>query len=392
MKLPEFIPALWLAAIALSGCERDKAPPVAAPGPPQVVVITVERRDVPIVREWIGSLDGSANVEVRARVQGYVQQVGFREGTMVKTGDLLLRIDPRPMEAALAQAKAELGQAVASQKKADLDEQRQAQLFSRKVNSQQDYDNAVQANLAAKATVEAVRAAVQQAQLNLSFAAITSPIDGIVGRTDFTVGDFVAAGGTGVPITTVSTVDPIKLVFSVSEKDYLEAAERISAMLARPLDQRPAIAELIRADGKVHPQKGRFLAADRAVDVKTGTIRISGLFPNPGNLLRPGQYARVRFQVEERAGVVLIPQRAVQELQGKNFVWVVDDANKVSQRSITVGPRLGSDWLIEEGLKPGERVVVEGLQKVRQGAPVQPSAASPATAAAGAASAKTLEE
>ena len=377
--------------MALTGCEQQKVPPLAAPGAPQVVVLTVERRDVPIVREWIGSLDGSANVDVRARVQGYVQQVAFKEGTLVKAGDLLLRIDPRPLEAALAQAKAELAQAVASQKKADLDEQRQAQLFSKKINSQQDYDNAVQANLAAKAAVEAGRAAVQQAELNLGFATITSPIDGIVGRTDFTTGDFVAAGGTGTPVTTVSTVDPIKFVFSVSEKDYLEAAERISAMLAKPLDQRPAVAELIRADGKVHPQKGRFLAADRAVDVKTGTIRISGLFPNPGNLLRPGQYGRVRFQVEERAGAVLIPQRAVQELQGKNFVWVVDDANKVSQRSVTVGPRLGSDWLIEQGLSPGERVVVEGLQKVRQGAPVQPSAAPPMTAAAGAA-AKTLEE
>jgi membrane fusion protein, multidrug efflux system len=392
MKLPRFLPALGVAAIALTGCERQKAPPLAAAAPPQVVVATVERRDAPIVREWIGSLDGSANVDVRARVQGYVQEEAFKEGTRVKAGDLLLRIDPRPLEAALAQAKAELAQAVASQQKAELDQQRQAQLFSKKINSQQDYDNAVQANLAAKATVEAGRAAVRQADLNLSFATITSPIDGIVGRTDFTVGDFVAAGGTGAPVTTVSTVDPIKLVFSVSEKDYLEAGERIAALLAKPLDQRPATAELIRADGKVHPQKGRFLAADRAVDAKTGTIRISMLFPNPGNLLRPGQYARVRLQVAERTGVVLIPQRAVQEVQGKNFVWVVDDANKVSQRGVTVGPRLGSDWLIEEGLKPGERIVVEGLQKVRQGAPVQPAAASPVTAAAGAAAAKSFQD
>lgn len=391
MKLPKFFPPLWVVAIALIGCERQKAPPQALAAP-QVVVATVERRDVPIIREWIGSLDGSANVEVRARVQGYVQEIAFHEGTIVKTGDLLLRLDPRPLEAALAQAKAEHAKALAAQKKADLDEQRQAQLFSRKVNSQQDYDNAVQANLAAKAEVQADAAAVKQAELNLSYATITSPIEGIVGRTDFTIGDLVGAGGAGTPVTTISTVDPIKLVFSVSEKDYLEASERISAMLATPLEQRPANTELIRADGKVNPQKGRFLAADRAVDVKTGTIRISAIFPNPGNLLRPGQYARVRLQVAERVGAVLIPQRAVQELQGKNFVWVVDDANKVSQRSITVGPRLGSDWLIEEGLNPGERIVVEGLQKVRQGAPVQPSAAPPMTAAAGAAAAKSLQE
>jgi membrane fusion protein, multidrug efflux system len=213
--------------------------------------------------------------------------------------------------------------------------------------------------------------------LNLTFATITSPIDGIVGRTDFNVGDFVAAGSGGTPVTTVSTVDPIKLVFSVSEKDYLEAADRITASLGKPLDQREATGELIRADGKLHPYKGRFLAADREVDAKTGTIRISAIFPNPGNILRPGQYAKVRINVEKRPGVIIIAQRAVQELQGKNFVWVVDNANKVSQRQVTVGSRFGSDWIIEDGLKPGEHIVVEGLQKVREGALVQPSTAAP---------------
>jgi membrane fusion protein, multidrug efflux system len=232
-------------------------------------------------------------------------------------------------------------------------------------------------DLAAKATVEAARAALDQAQLNLDFATINSPLTGIVGRTDLSVGDYVAAGSSGAPVTTVSTVDPIKLVFSVSEKDYLEFADRIAAMLAKPLDQRDATGELIRADGKVPPYKGRFLAADREVDAKTGTIRISAIFPNPGNILRPGQYARIRIKIEERTGAVLIPQRAVLELQGRNFVWLVDDTNKVSQRKVTVGPHFGSDWLIEDGLKPGERVVIEGLQKVREGATVQPSAALP---------------
>jgi membrane fusion protein (multidrug efflux system) len=277
------------------------------------------------------------------------------------------------------QEEADLAQATATQEKTQLDEQRQNQLLARNVNSQQDYDNAVKANLGAKAAVEAARAALEQAKLNLDFATITSPIAGIVGHTDFSVGDFVAAGSAGTPVTTVSTVDPIKIVFAVSEKEYLAAAERLTAMLAQPLDQREAIGELIRADGKVHPYKGRFLAADRQVDPKTGTIRISALFPNPGNILRPGQYAKVRFKVQDRTGALLIPQRAVQELQGKNFVWVVDDANKVSQRGVTVGQRIGSDWVIEEGLKPGERIVVEGLQKVREGAPVQPLPAPPAS-------------
>jgi RND family efflux transporter MFP subunit len=368
-----------VAALILSGCKQEKAPPLSSAGSPQVVVAAVEQRDVPIVREWIGQLDGSENVDIRARVSGYIQEISFKEGTVVKAGDLLLRIDPRPLEAAVAQEEADLAQATATQEKTQLDEQRQKQLFDKNITSQQDYDNAVKANLGSKAGVEAARAALDQAKLNLAFATITSPIAGIVGHTDFSVGDFVAAGSAGTPVTTVSTVDPIKIVFALSEKEYLTAAERLAAMLEQPLDQREAIGELIRADGKVHPYKGRFLAADRQVDPKTGTIRISALFPNPGNILRPGQYAKARFKVQDRTGALLIPQRAVQELQGRNFVWVVDDANKVSQRGVTVGQRIGSDWVIEEGLKPGERIVVEGLQKVREGAPIQPLPAPPAS-------------
>ena len=369
--------SLAAVALALVGCNQQKAPSPTALNPPQVVVATVEQRDVPIMREWIGQLDGSQNVDIRARVQGYIQEIAFKEGTVVKAGDLLIRIDPRPLEAAVAQAKAELAQATASQNKAQLDENRQTQLLQRQISSQQDYDNAVQANLGAKAAVEAAKAALQQAELNLDFATITSPIDGIVGRTDFSVGDFVPAGGSGTPVTTVSTVDPIKLVFALSEKEYLSAADRITAMLAKPFGERAANLELIRADGRVHPYKGRFLAADRQVDPKTGTIRISALFPNPGNILRPGQYARVRIKIEDRPGAIVIPQRAVQELQGRNFVWVVDETNKVAQRGVSVGPRIGSDWVIEDGLKPGERIVVEGLQKVREGALVQPVTAEP---------------
>ena len=368
-----------VATLIFSGCKQEKAPPSSAAGPPQVVVAAVEQRDVPIVREWIGQLDGSENVDLRARVHGYIQEIAFKEGTVVKPGDLLLRIDPRPFEAAVAQEEADLAQATATQEKTQLDEERQNQLFARKVNSQQDYDNAVKANLGAKAGVEAARAALEQAKLNLAYATITSPIAGIVGHTDFSVGDYVAAGSAGSPVTTVSTVDPIKIVFALSEKEYLAAAERLTAMLAQPLEERETIGELIRADGKVHPYKGRFLAADRQVDPKTGTIRISAIFPNPGNILRPGQYAKARFKVQDRTGALLIPQRAVQELQGKNFVWVVDDANKVSQRGVTVGQRFGSDWVIEEGLKPGDRILVEGLQKVREGAPVQPLPAPPAS-------------
>lgn len=361
-------------ALLLTGCNEKKAA-TATPPPPAVIVATVEPRNVPIFEEWIGRLDGSANVDIRARVQGYVQEIAFNEGTVVNEGDLLLRIDPREYEAGLAQAQSDLAQAIANQQKTDQDERRQTDLYNKKIASEQDYRNAVQANLAAKATVDAKHAAVDQAQLNLEFATIKAPIKGIVGRTDFTVGNFVAAGGGGAEITKVSTVDPIELRFGVSEKEYLLWAEDVSALLAKPLEQRSEDFELIRADGKVHPYKGRLLAADRAIDPNTGTIRLTALFPNPGNVLRPGQYARVRLKVEDRTGALLVAQRAVVEMQGKNFVWVVDDANKASMRSVTVGPRIGSDWLIDTGLKSGERVVVEGLQMLTDGGLVQPTAA-----------------
>jgi membrane fusion protein, multidrug efflux system len=368
--------APWLAAgvVLLSGCNEKKEATVTPP-PPAVIVAAVEPRNVPIFDEWIGRLDGSANVDIRARVQGYVQEIAFNEGTVVSEGDLLLRIDPRPYEAALAQAQAKLAQAEADQQKTDQEEQRQTDLFNKKAASDRDYRNAIQANAAAKATVDADHASVDQAQLDLEFATIKSPIKGIVGRTTFTVGNFVPAGSGGAQITTISTVDPIELQFGISEKEYLLSSEEISALLAEPLEQRDEDFELIRADGKVHPHKGRLLAADRAVDPNTGTIRITAIFPNPGNILRPGQYARVRLKVEERTGALPVAQRAVVEIQGKNFVWVVDDTNKASMRSVTVGPRIGSDWLIDTGLNPGDHIVVEGLQKLTEGGSVKPTAA-----------------
>jgi membrane fusion protein, multidrug efflux system len=377
--------AAWLAggALLLTGCSEKKEATATLP-PPPVIVVAVEPRNVPIFDEWIGRLDGSANVDVRARVQGYVQEIAFNEGTVVNEGDLLLRIDPRPYEAALAQSQAQLAQAIANQVKTDQDERRQTDLYNKKIASEQDYQNAVQVNLAAKASVDAGHAAVDQAQLNLEFATIKSPIKGVVGRTDFTVGNFVSAGGGGAEITKISTVDPIELRFGVSEKEYLAWAENISALLAKPLEQRDEDFELIRADGKVHPYKGRLLAADRAIDPNTGTIRLTALFPNPGNILRPGQYARVRLKVEDRAGALLVLQRAVVEMQGKNFVWVVDDTNKAFMRSVTVGPRIGSDWLIETGLKSGDRVVLEGLQMLTEGGLVQAAAAQANTSPTGA--------
>jgi membrane fusion protein (multidrug efflux system) len=304
-----------------------------------------------------------------------VQEIAYNEGTVVNEGDVLLRLDARPYEAELAQAQAKLAEAQANQEKTDQEEQRQTDLFNKKVTSDRDYRNAVQANSAAKATVDASHAAVDQAQLNLEYATIKSPIKGIVGSRIFTVGNFVPAGSGGTEITKISTVDPIELRFGVSEKEYLEWAEDISALLAKPLEQRDEDFELIRADGKAHPYKGRLFAADRAVDPSTGTIRITAIFPNPGNILRPGQFARVRLKVDERTGALLVAQRAVVEMQGKNFVWVVDDSNKVTMRGVTVGPRIGSEWIIDDGLKAGDRVVVEGLQMLTEGGSVQPATA-----------------
>jgi membrane fusion protein, multidrug efflux system len=368
--------APWLAigTVLLSSC-NEKKEAAATPPPPPVIVAAVEPRNVPIVDEWIGRLDGSDNVDVRARVQGYVQEIAYNEGTVVNEGDVLLRLDARPYEAELAQAQAKLAEAQANQEKTDQEEQRQTDLFNKKVASDRDYRNAVQANSAAKATVDASHAAVDQAALNLEYATIKSPIKGIVGGRIFTVGNFVPAGSGGTEITKISTVDPIELRFGVSEKEYLAWAEDISVLLAKPLEQRDEDFELIRADGKVHPYKGRLFAADRAVDPNTGTIRITAIFPNPGNILRPGQFARVRLKVDERIGALLVTQRAVVEMQGKNFVWVVDNANKASMRSVTVGPRIGSDWIIDDGLKIGDRVVVEGLQMVTEGGSVQPTTA-----------------
>jgi len=374
MNFSKGAPWLAIGTVLFSGCTEKKDATTTLP-PPPVIVAAVEPRNIPIVDEWIGRLDGSDNVDVRAKVQGYVQEIAYNEGTVVNEGDVLLRLDARPYEAELAQAQAKLAEAQANQEKTDQEEQRQTDLFNKKVTSDRDYRNAVQVNSAAKATVDASHAAVDQAQLNLEYATIKSPIKGIVGRRTFTVGNFVPAGSGGTEITKISTVDPIELRFGFSEREYLEWAEDISALLAKPLEQRDEDFELIRSDGKVHPYKGRLFAADRAVDPNTGTIWITAIFPNPGNILRPGQFARVRLKVEERTGALAVAQRAVVEMQGKNFVWIVDDANKAAMRSVNVGPRIGSDWIIDNGLKRGDRVVVEGLQMLTEGGSVQPTTA-----------------
>jgi len=346
---------------------------------PVVDVVQVTQKDVPIYGEWIGTLDGYTNADVRAQVTGYILQQAYQEGAFVRKGELLFQIDPRPFQAALdqaqgqlAQAKATLANAEAVQGRTQLDVNRYTPLAKEEAASQQDLDNAVQNNLAAKATVQTAKAeietyeaAVETAQINLGFTRLIAPIDGIAGQALLQVGA-LASPASG-PVTSVSTVNPIKVYFTVSEAEYLDFHKRYPTESTLEAARKNLHLQLILADGTTYPQEGTFYFADRQVDPTTGAIRIAALFPNPGNILRPGGYARVRATVRTQNDALLVPQRAVSELQGSYQVAVVDGQNRVNIRPIQVGPQVGSEWIVLSGLKPGERVVAEGTQKVREG-------------------------
>ena len=365
------------------GCGEKNAQ-AGKPAAVDVEVAQVEQRDVPIYGEWIGTLDGFTNADVRAQVTGYLLRQGYQEGAFVKQGQLLFEIDPRPFRAALdqaegqlAQARANLANAAAVQGRTQLDVERYTPLVKEQAASQQDLDNAVQNNLAAKATVATAEAqiktdeaAVETAKINLDFTRLIAPIDGIAGQAQLQVGALV--NPSSGPVTSVSTVDPIKVYFTVSESEYLDWNKRFPTETSRVAADKSLRLQLILADGSTYPRDGTFYFADRQVNVGTGSIRIAGLFSNPGNILRPGGYGRVRTAVRVQKDALLIPQRAVSELQGAYQVAVVDGENKVSIRTVKVGDRVGSQWIIADGLKPGERVVAEGVQKVRPGAQVKP--------------------
>jgi membrane fusion protein (multidrug efflux system) len=353
-------------------------------GPPEVEVVPVEQKDVPIYTDWIGTLDGFSNADVRAQVTGYLLRQDYQEGAFVKKGQLLFEIDPRPFQAALDQAKGQLAQANAMlanaqavQGRTQLDVERYTPLAKEQAASQQDLDNSVQNNLAAKATVataeaqiETAEAAVETAKINLNFTRLVAPIDGIAGQAQLQVGALVNLSSG--PVTTVSTVDPIKVYFTVGEPQYLTWKGSHPTAAGREEARKNLHLELILANGSTYPREGKFYFADRQVDESTGAIRLAGLFPNPGNILRPGGYARVRAVIRVEKDALLIPQRAVTELQGGYQVAVVGDENKVSIRAVQVAERVGGEWIIADGLKPGERVVVEGVQKVRPGMRVNP--------------------
>ena len=365
-----------LTLLSSGGC-GNKNVSAAAPPPPNVQVAEVIQRDVSVYHEWIATLDGYVNAQIQAQVAGYLIQQNYREGALVRKNDVLFKIDPRPFQAVLDQAQAQLAQAEAQLGKTQLDVQRDTPLAKEKAIAQSQLDNDIQANLAAKATVQADKAAIEQAQINLEFTNVRSLIDGVAGIATGQVGNLV---GPQAILTTVSQLEPIKAYFVVSEQEYLAFIQRNPTVAAREKTEKQLVLELILADGSTYPAKGKFFAADRQVDVQTGAIRLAGLFPNPENVLRPGQYGRVRFVSYIRPAALLVPQKAVTELQGMYQVAVVGSDDKVSVRTVTVGERSGPMWIIEQGVKPGERVVVEGVQKVREGMPVKVTAAAPAVA------------
>lgn len=357
------------------------APPTA---PLDVEVVQVEQKDVPIYGEWIGTLDGLTNADVRAQVTGYLMRQGYQEGAFVKKGQLLFEIDPRPFQAALdqaegqlAQAKAQLATAEAVQGRTQLDVEKYTPLAKVQAASQQDLDNSVQNNLAAKATVGTAQAliktdeaAVETARINLDFTRLVAPIDGIAGQAQLQVGALVNLSSG--PVTSVSTVDPIKVYFTVGEPQYLAWRKRFPTETTRQAADKNLRLELILADGSTYAQTGTFFFADRQVNESTGAIRLAGLFPNPGNILRPGGYGKVRAVIRVQQNALLVPQRAVSELQGGYQVAALDDQNKVSIRSVQVGDRVGNEWVIADGLRPGDRVIAEGVQKARPGMQVNP--------------------
>ena len=357
-----------LTLLALTACGPKKQ--AAAPPAPDVDVVTVQSADVPLYTEWIGTLDGYVNAQIRAQVTGYLMAQDYKEGAQVKKGDLLFHIDPRPFQAALDQARGQLAQAEAQFDKTELDVERYTPLAKEKAISQEELVDAEHASLVAKAAVASAKAAVETAELNLEFTEITSPIDGIAGIARAQIGDLV--GPASGELTAVSTVDPIKVYFTFTEASYMDYMNRYADDTKRAEHERDLELELILANGTVYPHKGKFYFADRQVDVRTGALRVAGLIPNPGRVLRPGQFARVRARTQIRAGALTVPQRAVMELQGNYQVAVVDAANKVSIRSVKVGDRIGNMWIVEEGLKPGEQVIVEGTQKARAGTVVVP--------------------
>jgi RND family efflux transporter MFP subunit len=352
-----FTATLITAQVACSGSQAQSA---GAPPPQDVAVVQVTPEDVPVSSEWVATLDGFVNAQIRPQVSGYLLRTLYREGSMVRKGQVLFEIDARPFEAVVAQAQAQLAQAQAQLGRTERDVQRDTPLAKERAIPQSQLDNDIQANLAAQAAVKAAQASIDTAQLNLGFTKVRSLIDGVAAIATGQIGDLV---GPTTLLTTVSQVDPIRAYFSLSEREYLGIAEQINhGSPAKTLWKNGGGLRLTLADGSEYPTAGTFLAADRQVDARTGTLRISATFPNPRMILRPGQYGRVQAETMVVRNALLVPQRAVSELQGASQVRVVGPDNKVSVRTITLGNRSGSRWVVAQGLEPGAQVVIDASQ------------------------------
>ncbi len=361
--------ALVMATALLTGaCSKSEAPAPAPVQPPTVEVAEIVQKDVPIQREWIGSLDGMINAQILAQVSGYLVKQHYQEGQFVKKGQLLYEIDPKVFQAQLDSALANLARQEAVLKTSHLDMLRVERLLPEKAVSVRDRDNAVGHEAAAQADVLAARAAVENARLQLGFCKITAPIDGVAGMSKAQLGNLIGPGS-AAELTTISQLDPIKAYIQLSEQEYLQFS-RNKPDIGKYQDNLNL--ELILADGSTFPHPGKFFFADRQVNIKTGTIQVAILFPNPGNLLRPGQYAKVRAVVKYKPGALLVPQRAVGEMQGRWLVAVVKPDNTVELRPVVPAETIGTQWVIDKGLQAGERVIVEGIQKVRPGTTVIP--------------------
>ena len=352
--------------LGVAACSKPTPPVQQAP---EVKVAEVVKQDVPVSSEWVGTTDGSINAQIRAKVQGYLLTQGYRDGSTVKAGQLLYQLDPRQYQADLDKALGDLAQAKANLVRSQENEAKYRPLVKVGAVSQREYDNTVQEVRANQAAVEAAQAAVEGARLNLEWTKITSPIDGVAGITQAQIGDLISP--TAI-MTTVSKVDPIKVYFPISEQEYLKFADGIEHFRRTGDSSQAPTLELVLANGSVYPRKAKPSAVNRQVESQTGAIQIEALFDNPDNLLRPGQFARVHAVTESLKGALVVPQRAVQEVQGNYQIAVVGPEDKVEIRTVKVGPRYEESWVITDGLKPGERVVAEGVQKVRPGAKVQP--------------------
>ena len=348
--------------LLLGGCEKKEV--AAPPQPPAVKVVDVIQQDVPIYVEWVAQLNGDTNAEITPKVQGYLLSRNYQEGYPVKKDQLLFEIDPRPFSAALDQANAQLAVAQAELSRAETDVARDTPLAAQSAIPLKQLDNDKSAEAAGKAQVDAAKAMIEQAKLNLEWTKVYSPIDGIAGVATSQVGDLV---GTSTKMTTISKVNPIRAYFSISEDAYLKVADKVAAVLAGRPGLGPTAVEYIQANETAYPSRGRIILVNREVSSQTGTIQLAAEFSNPGSVLRPGGFGRVRIKTGDNKGALLVPQIAVMEVQSAYQVVVIGPDNKASFRPVKVGDRVGGNWVITDGLKPGEKIVIEGFQKVRDG-------------------------